>query len=452
MGKGRADGVTRGDLRRNARKARLRAMVPAANAVVGLDLGEKKQALVVMGADGLVLARRSARVTVHGLGGVLDWAAGKARAAGFAGLTVACEPTGSRWMVVAELCAQRGVAMVCVQPLVSHVAREQQDLTGDKTDEGDCVLIARLARELHCYVPETLEGLWAELREAGRCRAQLITSATAAKQLIRDKLGLAAPALLAAGCEPLDSATWLAGLEVVLGQCGGDPAAVTAMGYEAFAALVTARLGGWGGKRAGPTGRKLFAALADRTGVVVPARRAALRRARHGLEDLKLARARRAEVEAEMTGLLDELGIDHARICEIPGLAPAGLAAILAEAGDLHRYESSSSVVKHSGMSPARNESAAFHGKTRMSRRGRPALRLAVWRATWAVLRHCDVLAAKHTALTSRDSGNKLADAQARVACAASLLRWIYALTVHGTRWDPRIAAGELGHHHAMAA
>jgi transposase len=427
-------------------------MVPAANAVVGLDLGEKKQALVVMGADGLVLARRSARVTVHGLGGVLDWAAGKARAAGFAGLTVACEPTGSRWMVVAELCAQRGVAMVCVQPLVSHVAREQQDLTGDKTDEGDCVLIARLARELHCYVPETLEGLWADLREAGRCRAQLITSATAAKQLIRGKLGLAAPALLAAGCEPLDSATWLAGLEVVLGQCGGDPAAVTAMGYEAFAALVTARLGGWGGKRAGPTGRKLFAALADRTGVVVPARRAALRRARHGLEDLKLARARRAEVEAEMTGLLDELGIDHARICEIPGLAPAGLAAILAEAGDLHRYESSSSVVKHSGMSPARNESAAFHGKTRMSRRGRPALRLAVWRATWAVLRHCDVLAAKHTALTSRDSGNKLADAQARVACAASLLRWIYALTVHGTRWDPRIAAGELGHHHAMAA
>jgi hypothetical protein len=82
----------------------------------------------------------------------------------------------------------------------------------------------------------------------------------------------------------------------------------------------------------------------------------------------------------------------------------------------------------------------------------RPALRLAVWRATWAVLRHCDVLAAKHTALTSRDGESKLADAQARVACAASLPRWIYALTVHGTRWDPRIAAGQLGHHHAMAA
>jgi transposase len=430
----------------------LRALVPVANAVAGVDLGERKQALVVMGADGQVLARRSVMVGVHGLGAVLGWAADRARAAGFAGLTVACEPTGSRWMVVQELCARRGLAMVCVQPLVTHVARQQQDLTGDKTDEGDCVLIARLARELHCYVPERLGGLQADLREAGRCRAQVITNATAAKQLIRDKLGLAAPALLQAGGEPLESATWLAGLEVVLDHCGADLAAAAGMGFAAFTALVRERLGGWGGQRAGGTARKLFAALADTSGVVVPARRAALRRARHGLEDLKYARARRAVLEAEMTGLLEDLGIDHARICQIPGLTPVALAAVLAETGDLRQYASSSSVVKHAGMSPARNESAAFHGTTKISRRGRPALRLAVWRAAWGVLRHCDVLAARHAALTSREGPGRLAGAQARMACAASLLRWIYSLIVHGTRWDPAIAAGQLSHHHAMAA
>jgi transposase len=193
----------------------------------------------------------------------------------------------------------------------------------------------------------------------------------------------------------------------------------------------------------------VFAAPAT-TGGVARMLRAAVRRISGALEDLKHARARRGRLEAQMTGLLDELGIDHARICQIPGLTPVGLAAIVAETGDLRQYASSSSVVKHAGMSPARNESAAFHGKTKISRRGRPALRLAVWRVTWAVLRHCDVLAAKHAALTSRDNG-RLADAQARAACAASLLRWIYSLTVHGTRWDPRIAAGDLGHHHAMA-
>ena len=448
MSKG--SGITRGDRRRNARKARLRALVPHENAVAGLDLGEKKQALAVTGTDGQVLARRSPQVSVHHLGPYLDRALEQARAAGYAGLSVACEPTGSRWMVLQDLCEARGLPFVCVQPLVSHIAREQEDLTGDKTDEGDSGLIARLARELHCYVPERLEGAWAELRDEGRRRAQLITNATAAKQLIRDKLGLVAPALLESACEPLGSATWLASLEVVL-ERGGDAAAVTAMGYEAFAAAVAGVLPGWGGKRVGGTCRQLFTALGDGRGVA-RMRRAALRRARGALADLKYARSRREQAEADMIALLSGLGVDAGRICEIPGLSPVTLAAILAETGDLHTYESSAPVVKHAGMSAARNESGSFRGQAKISRRGRPLLRLAAWRATWAVLRHCGVLAAKHAALTSRDDDSKLIPEQARAACAASLLRWIWSLTVHGTRWDARIAAGELGHHHAMAA
>ena len=156
MGKG--SGITRGDRRRNARKARLRALVPQGYAVLGVDLGEKRQALAVTGGDGLVLARRSPQVAVHGLGACLDWAAGRARPAGYAGLSVGCEPAGSGWMVVQDLCAARGLPFVCVQPLVSHVAREQEDLTGDKTDAGDSGLIARLGRELHCYVPVRVGG------------------------------------------------------------------------------------------------------------------------------------------------------------------------------------------------------------------------------------------------------------------------------------------------------
>ena len=62
------------------------------------------------------------------------------------------------------------------------------------------------------------------------------------------------------------------------------------------------------------------------------------------------------------------------------------------------------------------------------------------------------MLAARHAALTSREDDSKLAPGQARVACAASLLRWIWPLRVQGTCRDPRIAAGQLGHHHAMAA
>ena len=129
------------------------------------------------------------------LGPSLDWAVDQARAKGFEHVAVACEPTGPRWLQVQQLCAERGLPLVCIQPLVSHIAREQQDYTPHKTDEADCVMIARLTAELHCYLPGQLDQTWARRRHLGRRRAQLITAATALVQRIRDFLPVAWPAV-----------------------------------------------------------------------------------------------------------------------------------------------------------------------------------------------------------------------------------------------------------------
>ena len=179
MGKGSGSGMTRGDRRRNARRERLRGLLPRDGAVIGIDLAEDKQAIAVIDHDVRVIARKTVRVKAFRLGEALDWAAGQARAKGFVHVTVACEPTGPRWMQVQRLCAERGLPLVCIQPLMSHIAREQQDYTTHKTDESDCVMIARLAVELHCYIPEELDETWAHLRQLGRRRAQLVTAATA---------------------------------------------------------------------------------------------------------------------------------------------------------------------------------------------------------------------------------------------------------------------------------
>jgi hypothetical protein len=48
---GNASGVSRGDRNRNARLARLRALVPLENAIVGLDLADNKQVVVVCDHD-----------------------------------------------------------------------------------------------------------------------------------------------------------------------------------------------------------------------------------------------------------------------------------------------------------------------------------------------------------------------------------------------------------------
>src|SRR5438046_1683382 len=84
-------GVSRGDRNRNARLARLRELVPVENAIVGIDLADRKQMVVVTDHDSKVLARRTFRCKAWDLGAALDWARERAVAKGWAGVTVACE-------------------------------------------------------------------------------------------------------------------------------------------------------------------------------------------------------------------------------------------------------------------------------------------------------------------------------------------------------------------------
>jgi transposase len=461
-GSGKGSGVSRSDRRRNARMERLREMVPRDGVVLGIDLGEVKQALAVVDHDVRVLWRKTALVPAHRLGEALDVAVAAARLAGFARVTVACEPTGSRWMQVQRLCGERGLPLVCVQPLVSHIAREQQDLTSHKRDEPDSVLIARLAAELHCYVPEELDEEWAYLRDLGRRREQLVAAATGSVLRVRDFLSVAWPSAPQACRHPFDSLTWLAAVQVVASGCGGDPARLAGAGQAEFAAAVAAAVPGWGGKRpAGQVTRAVFALLDD-PDAVTWSRRGRFRRIAEELADLQRTRSLLRAVEADMTGVLTGLGL--ARLGAIPGLTLTGAAVILAEAGDPHRYETSSSLVKHAGLSPADNASGASEGSSHISRRGRPALRTAVWRAIWGLLKHNPVMTARYQALTAaagqqaREAAARArpgsaqaaqaaraaraARAKARVACAASLLRWIYFMTVHGADWDPVAASG----------
>ena len=122
-------GVSRGDRNRNARLSRLREVVPLTNAIMGVDLADTKQMVVVTDHESQVLARRTFWLRAWELGTALDWAAARAIAAGFAGVTVAVEPTGHRWRVVGQLAADRQMPFVCVQPLMSSWARRAEDLT-----------------------------------------------------------------------------------------------------------------------------------------------------------------------------------------------------------------------------------------------------------------------------------------------------------------------------------
>ena len=433
-------GLTRGDRNRNRKIAVLREVVRRDCAVLAVDLGEDKQAAVLADHEGRVLARKTVRAKAHQLGGLLGWAAGQAARAGFAGLVVACEPTGHRWKALMGLADGAGAGFCCVQPVAVARAREGDDYTRDKTDHRDAYLIGKLAVRLECYLPERAEQAWARLRHLGARRLGLAGDVVACRQQIGDLLACAWPAALGVAARPLESTTWLAALGVVTDRCCGDPARLRKTGYDRFEAAVRRELPRWGAKRACRkivTG--LWEALADPGGVAAQ-RRGALERVHLLTGDWRSLRTRLADVEGRMCAVLDELGLT-ALAASIDGLSAVGAAVILAETGELSRFASARSVVKHAGLNPAENTPATLAGKTRISRRGRPGLRTAAWRAAWAGLRHNRVLRAKYAHLTSRD-GSRLAGGQARAACAAALLRWLWAVITRRQPWDARIAAG----------
>jgi transposase len=436
-------GLSRGDKRRNAKLAVLRRLVSADNAIVALDLADEKQAVVVTDHDSRVLARRRVKAKAWRLGPVLVWARQVAREHGFADVTIGCEPTGHRWRVLDQLAAQQDMALVCVQPLLVGRARESEDYTRDKTDDKDAVLIARLVAQLRCYVPERADETWARLRHLGVRRDGLIGEATACVQQLRDLLECAWPAVMAASVSQFDSINWCAALAVVLERGNGDPHRLTRLGLARFTAAVRRELLGWGGQRLwGRIVAAVFAALSDPAGVSAQ-RRGALERAGWVLADWRHTKARLAEVELRMAEALDELGLTE-YVTSIPGISAIGAAAILAETGDPTRFDSPRALVKHAGLCPRENSSGTYTGRSRISGRGRPRLRLAAWRAVWGALPSNPVMAARYQHLTTR-ADNPLNDGQARAALAAALLRWIHVLTTQHVTWDATLAGtGEL--------
>ncbi len=435
---GNGSGVSRGDRNRNARLDRLRVLVPVTNAIAGIDLADKKQMVVVTDHDSRVIARRTFRCRAWDLGVALDWAAGRAAAKGWAGLTVSCEPTGHRWRVLGQLAADRSMPFVCVQPMVTSWSRRTEDLTWDKTDEKDAVLIARLTAQLRCYVPEPVDETWGRLRHLGTRREQLITEAGSQIQQMRDLLECVWPAALDTARQPFRSATWMAALQVITSRDRADFTRTRRLGAARFEQAVRREILRRGGQK--PClriVRGLFTALSDPAGVIAH-RAGALERVQLLLEDWQLTKTRLTQAEQRMTAVLDELGLT-ALVTSITGLSPVGAAAILAETGDPRRFATARALVKHAGLAPREKLSGAFTGRTRLTGQGRPGLRLAAWRAVWGAQRANPVYAARYQHLTSRQD-NKLTPTQAQTVIAAAILRHLHAVITTGQAWDQAIA------------
>jgi hypothetical protein len=135
--------LTRGDRRRNEKLIRLRSIVRRDFAILGVDLASAKQAAALTDHDSVVLGRRMFAGDAWVIDDILDWAAPISAAAGFAGIVLGCEPTGHRWKPLLDRARAHGIELACVNPMLVHRGREEEDFTRDRSDFKDATIIAK---------------------------------------------------------------------------------------------------------------------------------------------------------------------------------------------------------------------------------------------------------------------------------------------------------------------
>jgi len=97
------------------------------------------------------------------------------------------------------------------------------------------------------------------------------------------------------------------------------------------------------------------------------------------LQQIDLVDAQVDQIEVTVAALMAQI---PQHITSIPGIGPVTGAAILAEIGDIHRFDSVEKLVAYAGIDPSVYQTGEFQAShAHMSKRGSPYLRHALWQA-----------------------------------------------------------------------
>jgi transposase len=282
-------------------------------------------------------------------------------------VTIGCEATGPYWLSLYEALTHAGYRVLVLNPLYVK-ARRGTTLRGTKTDTVDAQLIATIIRQDDVPTSHIPEAAVQGLRALTRLRADLVAQIGDVKRRViavldrtfpefptcfRDVFGLTARTVLEEWTLPEQlAAVPTAELTVLL----------TRMSRGRFGAT---------------TAQALHTAAQHSIGV---------RRGADALAfELRLLLRQVSYLESQVTELDQEIDRRYeaadAYLLTIPGLGPATAPAIYAEIGDIGRFTDSDQLVALVGVDPQLHQSGQTAGQTKMSKRGSPYLRRAIWHA-----------------------------------------------------------------------
>lgn len=135
------------------------------------------------------------------------------------------------------------------------------------------------------------------------------------------------------------------------------------------------------------------------------------------IEQIEFMEDQLNEIDAEMAKLLAQS--EYSVITTISGIGPTLGSIIVSEIGDIERFETSYKLVAYAGLDASVKQSGEFNStQNKISKRGSPHLRRALWMAAFMSLRSDPALYDYYSRLRARGKSHRLATtAVARKLC-----------------------------------
>ena len=283
-------------------------------------------------------------------------------------LIVGMEATGHYWLPLYGFLVGHGFTVEVINPIQTDALRKVY-INQDKTDAKDSLIIAQLLR-----FGEYSRSLIADedivaLRQLSRYRLAIVDSCGDCKRRVVALLDQVFPEYASLFSDMFG----VTSKELLLKYpTPEDLLAVSSRRLSTF--LSKASRGRFGETKA----EQIHDAAKSSFGVTF-GRDAFAFQIRQLVEQLVFLEEQLAELESEISRQLHQI---DSYITSIPGIGDTLGATILAEIGDIRRFESAAKLVSFAGLNAKVRESGEFAGtRTTISKRGSPYLRRAIWLA-----------------------------------------------------------------------
>ena len=335
-------------------------------------------------------------------------------------LLIGMEATGHYWLSVYGYLLECGFEVKVINPIQSEAFRKMY-IRQTKTDRKDSFVIAQIMRFGQFSATNLSEETIIALRQLSRYRLAIVDNCGDCNRRVVALLDQIFPEY-----NSLFSDTFGVTSKEVLSQYPTPEELLSVSTRKLSNLLGKVSHGRFGKEKA----KQLKAAASDSFGVSF-ARNAFAFQIRQLIEQLEFLEGQIVELEEQISSLLKQTG---SYITTIPGIGDTLGAIILSEIGDIRRFDAPNKLVAFAGLDVRVTQSGEFTGtRQKISKRGSPYLRRAIWLAASRAA-FCDpVLSEYYQSLRARGKHHLTAIG----AVSRKLCNVIYTILKEDRPWQP---------------